>query len=96
MRIPEARIELGRLAILLTLVVSWPRVSVAGSIWVDALFQTPALQQVRVNKSGTLIAAHVFKPDTHALFVQAVRRARSRPHRGRRGRSNTGGMTTTP
>jgi dipeptidyl aminopeptidase/acylaminoacyl peptidase len=44
----------------------------AHSVWIDALFAYPALQQIAVNPSGTLIAAHGFRDDTHALLVQAV------------------------
>ena len=44
----------------------------ASSLWVDALFAYPALQHVMVNPSGTLIAAHGFRDDTHGLLVQTV------------------------
>lgn len=64
---------LRRFAVLFALIAPWPGVSEAGSVWLDALFQTPALQRVMVNSSGTLIAAHAFRPDTHGLLVQSVR-----------------------
>src|SRR5262245_38044938 len=49
-----------------------PGLSDARSIWVDALFAHPVLQQVTLNPSGTLIAARAFHEETNGLLVQTV------------------------
>lgn len=65
-------VERRALAIALALLPWIASSSEARSIWVDALFAYPVLQQVAVNPSGTMIAAHAFRDDMHGVLVQTI------------------------